>query len=109
MKTLLPRAIFQNHVKTSRHRNNKLVQSPVCMPTALRAAWNVIKIINALNLKWYMAPSFNKSEVAPRISNLREINNSAFGQIHELTSSTSVLFFIGVLAAFRDLVYVIII
>ena len=93
MKTLLLRAVVQNHIKTSRHRNNKLVQTPVCVPTALRAARNVIKIINALDLKGYMAPSFNKREVASWISNLREINNSAFGQTHELTSSTLVLFF----------------
>ena len=80
MKTLLLRAVIQNHVKTSRHRNNELVQSPVCMPTALRAARNVIKIINALDLKGYMAPSFNEREVASGIINLREINNSAFGK-----------------------------
>ena len=93
MKTLFLLAVIQNHVKTSRHRNNKLVQSPVCMPTALRAARNVIKIINALDLKGHMSPSFDEREISSRVNDLREINDSAFRKSHEPTSSILVLFF----------------
>ena len=80
MKTLLLRAVVQNYIKTSRHRNNELVQTPVCVPTTLRATGNVIKIINALDLKGYMAPRFDECEISSWISDFRKINDSAFRQ-----------------------------
>src|ERR1700687_4598401 len=92
MKPLLLRAVIQNHIKTSRQRNDKLVQTLVCVAAALRSAWNIIKIVNALDLKGYMSPSFNEGKITSRIIDFGQINDPALGQTHEITSLTLRLF-----------------
>jgi len=88
MKALLLFAIKQNHIKTSRKRNDELVQIPVCMAAALGSARYVVKIINAFDLKGHMPPAFNEREIASWIADFGEVNDPTFGQTHELRSSS---------------------
>ena len=79
MKALLLFAVIQNHIKTSRKRDNELVQMFVCVTTPLGSSGNVIQIINALNLKGHMPPSFNERKIAPWITDFGQVNNPALG------------------------------
>jgi len=72
------RAVVQNHIKTTRKRNDELVQTFVRVAAALGSAGNVVKIINALDLEGYMLPAFNEGKIASRIADLGEVNNLAF-------------------------------
>jgi len=87
MKALLSSAVIQNHIKTSRKRNDKLMQIFVGVPTALGAAGNIIKIVNALDVKGHMPPAFDKGEIASRISDFGKVNDLALCQAHEVSSS----------------------
>jgi hypothetical protein len=77
MKTLLLRAIVQDHIEASRKRNNKLVQIFVSMAAALGSARNVVKIINTLDVKGDMASPLNECEVAPWVADFGEVNSPA--------------------------------
>lgn len=77
MKSLLLSAVIQNHIKTSRKRNDELVQIFVCMTAPLGSAGNVIEIINALDLKGHMPASFNERKTAPWITDFGQVNNPA--------------------------------
>jgi len=79
MNAFLLRAVIQNHIKASRKRNDKLLQTLVCVAATLRSAGNVVKIINALDLKGYMSPAFNERKIASWITDFRQLNNLAFG------------------------------
>ena len=79
MKALFLFAVIQDHIKTSRKRNDELVQIPMCMAAALGSSWNVVKIINALDLKGHMSPAFNEREIAAWIADFGEVKNPAFG------------------------------
>ena len=48
------------------------MQSLVRMASALRAAWNVIEVVDALNGKRDMPVPFDKRQVSARIRNLRK-------------------------------------
>jgi hypothetical protein len=79
MKALFLFAVIQNYIKTSRKRNDKLVQIFVCVTSPLGSAGNVIEIINALDLKGHMPAPFNEREVAPWITDFWEVDNPALG------------------------------
>ena len=79
MKALLLFAIKQNHIKTSRKRNDELVQIFVCVATPFGSAGDVIEIINAFDLEGHMAPAFNERKIAPRITDFGQLKNPALG------------------------------
>jgi hypothetical protein len=79
MKALLLLTVIQNHIKTSRKRDDQLVQVFVCVTTPLGSPGNVVEIINALDLKWNMPPAFNECEIASWIADFGQVNNPAFG------------------------------
>ena len=87
MKALLLSAVIQNHIKTSRKRNDKLMQIFVGVSAALGSAGNIIKIVNALDVKGHMPPAFDKGEIAAGIVESRKVNDLALGQTHEVSSS----------------------
>ena len=78
MKPFLFLAVVQNHIKTARHRNDKLMQILVCVPAAFSSAGNIVKIVNALDLKRYMSPTLNEREIPSWIADFGEVNNPAF-------------------------------
>lgn len=80
-------AVVQNHVETSRHRNDKLMQMLMSVTAALGSAGNVIKIVNALDFKGDMPPAFDEREIASRLIDFRQIEHLAVGQAHEFISS----------------------
>ena len=88
MKPLPLAAVIQNHIKTSRKRNDQLMQIFVGVPAALRSAGNVIKIVNALDVKGHMPAALDEGEIASRISDFGKVNDLALGQAHEVSSST---------------------
>jgi spore germination protein YaaH len=78
MESFLLLAVVQNHIETTRHCNDKLVQTLVRVPAALGSTGNIVKIINALDLKGYMSPTFNVGEIAPWVTDFGEVDNLAF-------------------------------
>ena len=91
MKALLLFAVIQNHIKTSRKRDNELMQMFVCVTTSLGSSGNVIKIINAFNLKRYVSPTLDEGEVTSLIRDFGKVDNPAVAKTHGSTSSTVVL------------------
>ena len=87
MKALFLFAVVQNHIETSRKRNDELVQILVGVAAALGPAGNIIEVINAFDVKGYVPPAFDEGEVAAWIADFRKVNNSAFGETHELEFS----------------------
>ncbi len=87
MKAFFLSAVIQNDIKTSRKRNDQLVQILVGVPAALRATGNIIEIVNALDVKGYMPATLDEREIAPGIVESREVNDLALGQTHEVSSS----------------------
>jgi len=79
MKALFLFAVIQNHIKTSRKGNNKLVQILVCVPAAFGSAGNIVKIVDAFDLKRHMSPAFNEGKIASWITDFWKVNNPAFG------------------------------
>ena len=79
MKAFFLFAVIQNYIKTSRKRDNELVQMFVCVTTPLGSSGNVIKIINTLDLKGHMSPPFNEGKIAPWITDFGQVNNHALG------------------------------
>ena len=77
MKALLLVTVIQNHVKTTRKRNDELVQIFVCVTTPLGTSGNVIKIVNTLDLKGNVPPTFNERKIAPWITDFGQVNNPA--------------------------------
>lgn len=69
--------IIQNHVETSRKRNNQLVQVLVSMAAAGRPAWNIVEIVHALDVKWHVSAAFNEGKIAAWIADFGKINNPA--------------------------------
>lgn len=77
MKFFLILAIIQGDIKTTRHGDNKLMQILVRMPAALGPARHIIHMVDALNREWDLIITFNKCEVAMRVMDFRQLNNSA--------------------------------
>lgn len=73
MVTLALIAIIQEDIETSGHRDNKLMQCLMSMPSTLRATWDIIQIINPLDLERDVPSALNERKVAARITNLRDI------------------------------------
>jgi len=61
-------AIIKDHVKATRHSDNKLVERLVCVPTTLGPARNVVEIVNSLYSKRNMSLTLDKGEIATRIA-----------------------------------------
>src|ERR1700730_6751906 len=59
----------------------------MCVPSAFGTAGNIVKIIDALDLKGYMSSTFDEGEVASWITDFWEVNNPTIIQAHEITSS----------------------
>lgn len=87
MKAFLLSAVIQNHIKTSRKRDDQLVQIFVGVPTALRATGNVIEIVNTFDVKGHMPAALDEGEIAAGIVESRKVNDLALGQTHEVSSS----------------------
>ena len=81
-------AVVQNHIETPRHRNDKLMQILVCVAAALGPAGNVIKIVNTLDFKGDMTAAFDEREISPRLIDFGQIDHLAFGQAHEVITSS---------------------
>ncbi len=79
MKALLLLTVIQNHIKTSRKRDDELTQIFVCVATPFGSAGDVIEIINAFDLEGHMAPAFNERKIAPRIADFGKVDNPALG------------------------------
>ena len=87
MKALFLLAVIQDHIKTSRKRDDELMQILVCVATAVGSAGNVVKIINPLDVKGHMPPALDESKIASWITDFGEVNNPAVGQTHEFRES----------------------
>ncbi len=70
-------AIVEVNIKRSRHCDNQLVQLLVCMTTSFRAARNIVKVIDSLNIERNMAPAFNEREVSSRVVYSGKVNSLA--------------------------------
>lgn len=79
MEAFFLSAVVQNHVETSRHRDDKLMQILVRVAAAFGPAGNVIKIIDALDFKWNMPAAFDEREISSRLINFWQIDHLAFG------------------------------
>ena len=66
MKALSLFTVIQNHIETSRERNDQLVQILVGMAAALSPAGNIVKVVNAFDFKGYVPPAFDKKVRLPR-------------------------------------------
>ena len=88
MKAFFLSAIIQHHIKTSRKRDDQLVQIFVGVPAALRATGNIIEIVDTLDVKGHMPAALDEGEIAPGVVESREVNDLALGQAHEVSSST---------------------
>ena len=64
------------------------MQILVRVAAAFGTAGDVIKIVNALNFEGDMPAAFDEREIASRFIDFGEIHDLAFGQAHELISST---------------------
>ena len=89
MKSSLLFAVVQNHIETARHCNYELVQTFVCVTAALSATRNIVKVIDTLDLKGHVPPTFNKCKIAPWISDFGEIDDPAITKAQESASSDS--------------------
>lgn len=80
-------AVIEHYIEAPRHGNNELMQSLMGVSSTLRTPWHVIKIVDALNVKWYVMTALYKSEIPARILNLGKINNFAVIDIHAVHAS----------------------
>ena len=87
MKAFFLSAIIQNHIKTSRKRDDQLMQILVGVPAALRATGYIIEIVDTLDVKGHMPAALDEGEIASGIVESREVNDLALGQTHEVSSS----------------------
>ena len=77
MDALLGSTIVKLNIKASRHRNNELMQSLMCMASSLGTARNVIQVVDPANIERNMVAALDKGQIAARVLNLGKIDDPA--------------------------------
>jgi hypothetical protein len=77
MVSLLLLPIIEYHVETTRHGDDELMEVLVSMTSSLRPAWDIVQIIDPLDIEWYVALTFDEGQISPRFSDFGELNNFA--------------------------------
>ncbi len=74
--------IIQDHIETARHSYHKLLKLTVRVPASLGPSRDIVKVIYSLDFEWDMPVPLNKGQIPTRVSNLRQLNDSAFFDGH---------------------------
>ena len=82
METLLLLAIIKNDVKAPRHGDYELVEFLVGMAAPLGSAGDVIKVIDAADIKRNMLLTLDEGQVAASVFDLWKLDNPAVTQEH---------------------------
>src|SRR6267142_6171281 len=82
MEALFIFAVVNDDIKAARHRNQKLMAAFQSMSRSICAARHVIKVKDALDGEGNVAIGFEKSQIAPRILDLREFDNAALREFY---------------------------
>lgn len=75
-------AVVDDDVEAAGHGDDELLQFLVGMPAALRPAWHVVKVIDALDVEGNVAAALDEGEVAAGVLDLRQVDDFAVGDRH---------------------------
>ena len=75
MEGTLLRSVVQMDVEAAGHGDNELVKVLVGVAAALRAAWNVVEIINAFEIKRDYTTALDDRKVSPVVVNNGQVQN----------------------------------
>lgn len=77
---------FQDDVEAAGHGDDELVEIFVGVAAAFGASGDVVKVVDALDFERDVTGAFDEREIAARIVDAREVDDAAFGEVHELGS-----------------------
>ena len=67
MKFFALPSVVQGDIKATRHRNNDLMQILVSMRPAIGTAWNIVGVINPLDIEWDVIAPLDEGKIASRV------------------------------------------
>lgn len=73
--TLSP--IIEHDGETARRCNDEFLCSLVGVAATRRSRWDVVKVVNPLDGKWYVTIAFDKGKIPPLIRDFWQIENAA--------------------------------
>lgn len=80
METLGLLAVVQNYIKTTRHRNNELMQVLVRMRAPIGPPRHIVQVVDPLDVEGDVVPALYEGQVAPWISDLGQLYDFAVSQ-----------------------------
>ena len=90
MDFIFRRAVVDQYVEASRHRDEHLLQMLMGVTGSRCATGNIVEIINALYIEGHMASRFDKSEVAARIGYAGQLDQAAILDAHKQSCDVAV-------------------
>jgi len=76
METFFVFAVVSDDIKAAGHGDEELMAFLQSMASAISATGNVVEVKNALNLEWNMTIPFQKREIAARVVDFGQLDDS---------------------------------